>query len=192
MFSWKTTTKMTTEHTIHILEIYKGKPIVIKAYDDIFGDYELTFAKWYHEVKNDQILVVSDFGVNAFDFGTIRNIRLLVSEEERIERINNATTMKEAWEYGKDDLTPNIEEALSQAQERLKPTADSQNKQLKDLIAFEIRHRHATLTVASVLRHLCINTLGTPKIEQTLARNDFVALCDKIEETIKKLNDIPF
>lgn len=183
---------MRTATVVEVLNAYEPNDIIIKAYDDIFGDYEIRFTKWHYRIVDGVIIVKDDNVEYHYEFGSIRDIRLVATEEQILAYVAHATSIYDAWRYAKDNLTPNVENALNDVQERLQPSPKKQEDRFHDLIDTILKRRHSVITKEAVARHILLNTLGKTEITETLPRSVFVRLCDKIDETIEKMEDIPF
>lgn len=180
---------MRTDKLLRLLELFKGKTILFVLYEDIFQTL-------YHSEQ-----VVTEFFIESgilrfklphlatrnYRISIIADILLKASEKERIAMIESATTLEDAFEIAKGDLSEDVQVALELAKERFKPTPFEQNESLRRLISTKLSTKHADLSVERVLRHLCVNTIGTEQIVYTLNTDDFVALCNKIDKSIEKI-----
>jgi len=178
---------MTLDSIVKHLELYKGKKIKLKIYDDIFGVYFDEFVLDDFEVKNVSVILKSGNYTHDFHKGDLLEISLVIDEEERIEMIYNAKSLEEAFEIGKTQLTPRVEEALDYVKDKFKPTPQEQTERLLSLIKSKIEFKHQNLSAESVLTHLLINTIGERKITETLKNEAFFEIHDKVDETIEKM-----
>ena len=172
-----------------LLRLYLGKKIEIKVYDDIFGTYndEINYDGFEIDLNKIRFSLNSVENKKIFTSGEIIDINVVLDEEERIEMIYNAKSLKEAFEIGKEQLTPRVEQALDYMRDKFKATPQEQESKLKSLIQVKINSKRLNLTASEVLSHLLINSIGTRKIEQTLDNDLLYKLHDKVDETIEKL-----
>ena len=187
---------MRTEVVMELLTHFMQHDIVIYAYDEMLGEqYQVLFLRgWVHQIVDDCIVIVSINGTeHKYEFGEIVRVAIYISQEERINMIEQATTLQEAYNYAKDDnMTPTIEEALDRAKERLKPTPERAEQRILGIIESRISFKGTTLRATSVLEYLCLNILGKEKIDYTATQEQLYAIAQGIEDAIKKLGEMPF
>jgi len=181
---------MRLERIDDLLSIYKGHEVKFILFDDIFGFYDEKNTVKDFEIDGTKVTIYTDNGFKEFETNEIQRLELILDEEERLDMIYNAFSIEEAFEIAKGMLTQRIEEALDFIKKKYEPTPERQMEGLLGLIQSNIALKHININANEVLKHLLVNTYGKDKITLTLKTSDYVALADKIDETIEKIEKI--
>lgn len=179
---------MRKEKILHILKIFKGESFVIEHFsgnnviETEYRDYgtfhieESIFADYLH-IGNSEPL----------DIITIIDIECTADEETRISLIEQSESLLDAFYIAKYRLTERIDEALDKMRNKNPHGAEYQNDLLTSAIQRNIKALGSNTSYESVLEHLCVNTIGTPKIVSAVKNEVLNEMFGKIIPTIKKM-----